>query len=98
MLARRLLLRVYGKVRAGADATYTAALTFFGVSALSIWNESGIFPESVRLAEVALTYSDADDEGACRVTGGAGWTMDWNFDGIAYEESPAVLASLHDDL
>jgi hypothetical protein len=98
MLARRLRLRVYGKIRAGDDATYSGALTFFGVSALSIWNESGIFPESVRLAEVALSYSDPDDEGSCRVTGGSGWTMDWRFDGIAYEENPAVLASLHDDL
>ncbi len=98
MLARRLRLRVYGKLRGGDEATYSGALTFFGVSALSIVNETGIFPESVRLAEVSLGYSDADDEGSCRVSGGSGWTMDWHFDGIAYEENPTVLASLVDDL
>ncbi len=97
MQARRLTLRLYGTLRGGSE-TYAAALTFFGASALGIENETGIFPESVRVASLALAYNEAEDEGTAELHGRQAWALFWTFDGLAYEEHPAVLASLADDL
>ncbi len=96
MLARRLNVRLYGKLR-GDETTYCGALTFFGVDALGIDNAGGEFPQSVRVASLALDYSDDADEGTASVSGAAGWSMQFTFDGLAYEEQPFVLASLADD-
>jgi len=97
MSARRLSVGLYGKVRASDDATYRVTLTFFGISALSIENADGAFPQSVGLSALDLSYSDDDDEGSASLTGTSGWSLEWKFDGLAYEEHPAVLASLADD-
>jgi hypothetical protein len=97
MLARRLCVNLYGKVRPGEDATYRADLTFFGTSALSVENAAGAFPQSVGLSSLELRYSDEDDEGTANLSGASGWSLAWKFDGLAYEEHPAVLASLADD-
>ena len=98
MQARRLTLRAYGALHPADTTTYLATLTFFGASALGIENEAGVFPESVQLSSLALTYDDADDEGSAELRGRQAWALAWNFDGLAYEEHPAVLASLADDL
>jgi len=97
MSARRLSVGLYGKIRPGDDATYRVTLTFYGISALSIENAAGAFPQSVGLSALHLGYSDDDDEGSASLTGTSGWSLEWKFDGLAYEEHPAVLASLADD-
>jgi len=97
MQARRLTLQIYGSLRARDPGTFRATLTFFGTSALSLANESGAFPESVRIDSLELSYDDSEDEGLAVLSGEQGWTLRWNFDGVAYEDSPCVLASLADD-
>jgi hypothetical protein len=97
MQARRMHLRVYGELR-GDGQTYGATVTFFGVSALVIENETGIFPESVLLDALEIAYSDSDDIGSVEMRGRSSWTMAWSFDGIAYQEAPAVVSSYRDDL
>lgn len=97
MSARRLNVALYGKVRTNDEATYRVTLTFFGISALSIENAAGAFPQSVGLSALDLSYSDDDDEGSASIDGTSGWSLEWKFDGLAYEEHPAVLASLADD-
>ena len=97
MQARRLTLRLYGPLRGNAD-TYAGTLTFFGASALGIENQTGIFPESVRVTSLALRYAESDDEGTAELRGRQAWALFWTFDGLAYEEHAAVLASLADDL
>jgi len=98
MLARRLQLRLYGALRPGDAATYLAALTFFNIRGLEIENPAGNFPESVRLVGLHTTYSESDDVGSLEVQGGSDWQLRCTFDGVAYEEHPATLASLRDDL
>jgi hypothetical protein len=100
MLARRMSLSLYGKVRANDDTTYRATLTFFGVEALALDNASGSFPQSVGVRSLETSYSgddDEDDEGTAGIAGNSGWSLTWKFDGLAYEEHAAVLASLADD-
>jgi len=98
MQARRLTLELYGRLRRGESETYRATLTFFGASALQIENDAGAFPESVGTSSLTLTYVDETDEGGAELRGRQPWALLWNFDGLAYEEHPAVLVSLADDL
>lgn len=97
MQARRLTLELYGALRRGDGTTYRATVTFFGTSALALENESGTFPESVGTSRFALSYIDETDEGTAELSGRRPWSVQWNFDGVAYEEQPAVLVSLGDD-
>jgi hypothetical protein len=97
MQARRLTLECYGPVH-GGSATYLAKLTFFGTSAFGVENEAGSFPESVGIESFALTYADFEDQGSAELRGSKAWALFWTFDGLAYEEHAAVLASLADDL
>ncbi len=96
MQVRRLTLRLYGSI--GTAGTQLATITFFGTSAVTLQNDAGSFPESVRVASLALENPDPDDVGSAVLTGQQGWSMAWSFDGLAYEEHPAVIASLADDL
>jgi hypothetical protein len=97
MQARRMHLRLYGELR-GDGQTYAARVTFFGVSALAVENATGVFPESVLLDELEVTYSDTDEIGSVEMRGRSSWTVRWSFDGIAYQEHPAVASSYRDDL
>lgn len=97
MLTRRLTARVYGGLRSD-DSTYLATLTFFGASALVLENTDGAFPDSARLTAFRIQYRASDEVGTAELSGGSAWTVGWQFDGFAYEEHPAVLASLSDDL
>ena len=97
MQTRRLTVRVYGPLRSG-DATYLATLTFFGASALALENAEDAFPNSVRLTDFHVNYSQSDDDGAAELRGRSAWALRWRFDGFAYEEHPSVVASLSDDL
>ncbi len=97
MQTRRLTVRVYGTLR-NDRATYLATLTFFGASTLVLDNADGAFPQSVRLASLALRYESIDDQGTAELRGASSWSSSWHFDGFAYEEHAAVLASLVDDL
>jgi hypothetical protein len=97
MQTRRLTLQVYGALRNDAGI-YLATLTFFGASALALENAQSAFPNSVRITALLLTYAADDDEGTAELRGRSAWTFGWQFDGFAYEEHPAVIASLSDDL
>ncbi len=97
MQARRLTLALYGNFH-GGGTSYLAKVTFFGASAFGVENEAGAFPESVRLASFSLAYEEAGDEGSAELRGAQPWALSWTFDGLAYEEHAAVLASLADDL
>jgi hypothetical protein len=97
MQARRMHLRLYGDLRADGQS-YLATVTFFGVSALVIENQTGIFPESVLLDALEISYSETEDIGSVEMRGRSSWTMFWSFDGIAYQEQPAVVSSYRDDL
>ncbi len=97
MQARRLTLRVYGALRRDG-ATYLATLTFFGASNIVLANAGGVFPQSVHLSSLVVRYEPVDDQGAAELHGASPWTCSWQFDGFAYEEHAAVLASLVDDL
>jgi hypothetical protein len=92
---RRLTLRVYGPLQRGSQ-TYLATLRFFGASFLHLANESDAFPDSVKLGSLSISF-DADDIGAASLEGASEWKLDWSFDGLSYEEHPAVIASLADD-
>jgi len=94
---RRLTVRVYGSLRADG-ATYVATLTFFGASVLTLENAGGTFPHSVRITAFRFHYPLGEDEGTAHIRGRSAWTLSWNFDGFAYEEHAAVLASLADEL
>ena len=95
--ARRLTVRFYGTLRRGDRATYLAAVTFFGAGELGIDNAEGAFPDSARLASVALSYDDEADRGFAELRGAGAWTLSWSFDGLAYEEHAATVASLADE-
>jgi hypothetical protein len=97
MQTRRLTVRVYGALR-GDRATYVAALTFFGASHVVVDNADGTFPQSVSLASFSLRYEPIDEQGTAELRGTSPWSCTWAFDGFAYEEHAAVLASLIDDL
>ncbi len=95
--ARRLTVRFYGPLRRGDRATYLATVTFFGAGELAIDNAAGAFPDSARLAGVELSYDDEADRGSADLRGAAAWTLSWSFDGLAYEEHAATVASLVDE-
>ncbi|MDQ2857280.1 MAG: hypothetical protein M3R53_01340 [Candidatus Eremiobacteraeota bacterium] len=98
MQARRLTLVVYGALRDADATTFAATLTFFGTSALAVDNRAGAFPQSVSIASLTLSYDETSDEVAAELTGRQNWTLGWSFEGLAYDERPAVLTSLADDL
>ncbi len=97
MQARRLTVHLYGALRGGDAATYLGAATFFGAGELGVENGDAAFPDSARLANVELSYDDENERGSARVRGARAWTLSWSFEGLAYEEHPAVLASLADE-
>ncbi len=97
MQTRRLTLRVYGRLQSGG-ATSLATLTFFGTSDLNLDTADGAFPQSVRITGLRLRYEPSDEQGTAELRGRSPWTFSWEFDGFAYEEHAAVLASLADDL
>jgi hypothetical protein len=97
MQARRLTLGLYGRLL-GGSATLLGTATFFGASELTLENEAGTFPESVRVESLAVSYDDEADLGRADLVGSAGWKLVWSFDGIAYTEYAAVVASLADDV
>jgi len=97
MQARRLTVAFYGPLQ-GGTTTLLGTLRFFGASALTLENPEGTFPESVRVNALELSYDDEADLGTAGLTGATGWTMGWSFDGLAYDEYAAVIASLADDL
>jgi hypothetical protein len=94
--ARRLTLRVYGALHRGTE-THLATLTFFGVSLLQLENSDDAFPESVEVRSFAIAYDDAQEVGTAGLHGARDWKLGWSFDGLSYEEHPAVIASLADD-
>ena len=94
---RRLTACLYGALRSDGT-TYLATLTFFGVGAFALGNALGAFPESVRISALSLRYEPEGEEGTAELRGRSAWTFGWRFDGFAYEEHPAVVASLSDDL
>jgi hypothetical protein len=96
--ARRLTVRSYGALRRGERGTFLGTMTFFGAGDLRLENAVGAFPESVAIAGFALDYDDATDRGSAELRGRQSWTLAWTFDGLAYEEHAAVLASLADEL
>ncbi len=98
MQARRLTLVVYGPLRDGDTTTFAATLTFFGASALALENSSAAFPQSVGISSLGLSYDETLDEAAAQLAGRQTWTLGWSFEGLAYDERPAVLTSLADDL
>jgi hypothetical protein len=95
--ARRLTLCVYGNLQGGGRDTYLAKLTFFGASAMRFENDAGAFPESVKLLSLELSFDDDEELGAAELRGARSWSLGWSFDGLSYEEHPAVMASLADD-
>jgi hypothetical protein len=97
MQTRRLTVRVYGALRKDVG-TYLATLTFFGASNVVVDNADGVFPQSVRLSSLAVRYEPIDDQGTAELRGTLSWSCSWQFDGFAYEEHAAVLASLVDDV
>ncbi len=96
MQTRRFTLRVYGSLRS-ADATVLATLTFFGTRGLATGGATAAFPSRAQVATLDVTYADDDETGSVDVRGRVGWTLAFTFEGIAYQEHPAVLASLVDD-
>ena len=102
MQTRRVTMRLYGTLRSpniGEPKSYLSTVTFFAVSALKLGvdAEDGAFPESARIESLSLSYDDDADEGRAHVTGTRGWSIDFIFDGLAFEETPATIASLADD-
>ncbi len=95
--ARRLTLRLYGRLRPSDVQTYLGTATFFGAGDVRLENGSGAFPETVALENFALSYDDVVDRGAAELRGAAAWSLAWAFDGVAYEEVATVLASLADE-
>jgi hypothetical protein len=96
MQTRRLTLGLYGPLH-GGKTTYVATLAFFGTAAFEIENNDGAFPETVGVASFDLTYDEELGVGRAVLRGGRGWRLEWAFDGIAYEERAASIASLADD-
>jgi hypothetical protein len=106
MQTRRLTLRLYGRSLtepanrfATPNVTFVFKVTFFGVADLVLGQgeEGGAFPQSARVDALSLTYDDASDVGHVHVTGTRGWTLDFAFDGLAFEETPGTVLSLVDD-
>jgi hypothetical protein len=97
MQTRRLTLGLYGSLHAGERGTSLATVTFFGASALSLENFEDAFPESVEIASFSLAWHDESDNGRAELRGARGWLLAWSFDGLAYEEHAATIASLVDD-
>lgn len=95
--ARRLTLRLYGALRRPGAETALATITFFGAGELALANLGRAFPESVGIAGFAVAYDDAADRGTATLTGVREWSLAWTFDGLAYEEHAATLASLVDE-
>jgi len=96
MQTRRLTLGVYGALH-GGTATQLATLMFFGVNELVCENDDGRFPESVHVAKFDLSYDDDLASGRADLRGARGWRLGWSFEGIAFEERAATIASLADD-
>jgi hypothetical protein len=46
---------------------------------------------------MSIAYDDEEELGAASVSGASEWTLGWSFDGLSYEEHPAVIASFADD-
>jgi hypothetical protein len=97
MQTRRLTLVLYGPLRPGDRTTYLGTVTFFGASAVALENNPKNFPESVGVSSFALSYDDDADIGRAELSGAQAWTRGWSFDGLAYEERAALVASLADD-
>lgn len=97
MQTRRLTLRVYGALRPSDALTVLATLTFFGMRGFAIDGAAVSFPQSARIVAIAIGYADDDDAGTVAVSGRAGWSIRFSFEGVAYEEHAAVVASLADD-
>ncbi len=97
MQTRRLTLRVYGAIRADDSGSFLATMTFFGTSALAIDGAAPSFPQSARIVAIAIAYAEDDEEGTVAVSGRVGWSMRFSFEGVAFEEHAAVVASLADD-
>jgi len=95
--ARRLTLRLYGAL-GGGNETRLGTLTCFGTAGLVLENADGAFPQTVRLESLTLAMPDPDDAGSADLVGALNWRLAFAFDGLAYEEHPALLASLADDL
>jgi hypothetical protein len=98
MLARRLTVKLYGPLRAGQADTYLGTLTFFGTSAFGGANPGSTFPDSAHASGLTLSYGDNEEAGSAELRGSEGWSFAWSFDGLAYEEHPAILTSLVDDV
>lgn len=96
MQTRRLTLELYGTLH-GGRTTYLATLTFFGIAGLELENDGSVFPESVQVVSFSLSYNDDEGSGRADLRGTRGWTLAWSFDGLAYEERAALMASLADD-
>ncbi len=94
---RRLTVQLYGALRTGSSETFLATVTFFGARGLDLENAASEFPESARVASLTLSYREAEEEGSVAISGQRAWQAGWAFDGLAYEEHPAVVASLADD-
>jgi hypothetical protein len=97
MQTRRLTLALYGEFLGERHSTYLGTVTFFGAAGLALEHGSGAFPGSVRLSKFGLSYDDETDIGHAELTGAQPWTLRWSFDGLAYEEHAALVASLADD-
>lgn len=98
MQTLRLTLQLYGKLRGVRDGQhYLGTVTFFGANGVAIANERGTFPSSARVSAFEVAYDDGEDVGAASLRGTAGWEASWAFDGIAYAEHPAIMASLADE-
>ena len=97
MQTRRFTLRLYGALRADDAATHLATMTFFGTDAIATGGVAATFPASARIVGLDIAYADEDERGTVAVRGRSGWTLEFSFEGIAYGEHPAVLASLVDD-
>ncbi len=98
MQARRLSVRFYGTLGGPTGGTFLATLTFFGVGELGLENADGTFPDSASVATVDFAdYEEVSERGFVEVRGSQGWALSWSYDGLAYEEHPAVLASLADE-
>ncbi|MBC5810916.1 MAG: hypothetical protein GIW95_08730 [Candidatus Eremiobacteraeota bacterium] len=96
MLTRRLHIGAYGTLRGGSE-TYSAQVTFFGVGDFRIENLAAAFPQSATIESFTVTYSDDDETGTAELRGREQWSIAWSFDGVAYSEHPAVVASYSDD-
>jgi hypothetical protein len=99
MTTRRTTVVLYGPLQ-GGSTTYLATVTFFGTDAFTIASEAGAFPRGAQLSRAQITYAESADDasGTARFEGRSGWTLAFAFDGVSYEEHPAVLASLADEI